>query len=697
MGFPVLSYSAAAAAYALLTVLLATSWQGRASGVRLILACAMTAAWAGGIAAQAAGLDIPLHSVFVLETLRNAGWIVVLAGLASGVLTRTLAVGSHLLWGGLLAVGVTVQVLEWRGGSAVSLGSFLVRGGLAMAILVLVLLEQVYRNASEQGRYGFKFLAIGLGGQYAYDLFLYSQAELLQGISPESWAARGFVAAVLVPSIAVAARRNPHWSLDVFVSRQVVTYTTMVMAAGLYLVVMALGGYYVREAGGSWGVVAQTVFLAGAGAVLAALLLSGTMRRRLQVFISKHFYRNKYDYRVEWLRFVDTLSRTEEQDPRRRGLQSVAQIFEAPGGVYFEFDDAGRAAAAVAAWPMQLADLRDIGGLAGTDPLVVFVRDRGWVVDVEEYRGAPELYQNVELPRWLLVDDRFRLLVPLFSGERLDGFIALFPPSPPFEPTFEDRDLLKTVGRHVATHVAQHRADQRLAESRQFEAYNRLTAFMMHDLKNAIAQLQLIVSNAEKHRRNPEFVDDTLLTIASTVERLNLLVGQLRGGPGGRPVSPVDVSEAAERAVERCADRSPPPQIVSPLVRGRCVLAEPERLISVIEHVIRNAQDATSADGRVSVTVEASEAGVVLTVADTGSGMTAEFVRERLFRPFDSTKGPKGMGIGAYQVREYARSLGGDVEVQTRPGSGTRFSIKLPCPAGQDRDERESEEGSTRG
>jgi putative PEP-CTERM system histidine kinase len=415
------------------------------------------------------------------------------------------------------------------------------------------------------------------------------------------------------------------------------------------------------------------------------------------VFISKHFYRNKYDYRVEWLRFVDTLSRAEEQDPRRRGLQAIAQIFESPGGVYFEFDDAGRVAAPVAAWPMQLADLREIGGIARSDPMVVFVRDRGWVVDVDEYRNVPELYQNVALPRWLVEEGRFRLVVPLFAGERLDGFIALFPPPPPFEPTFEDRDLLKTVGRHVATHVAQHRADQRLAESRQFEAYNRLTAFMMHDLKNAIAQLQLIVSNAEKHRRNPEFVDDALLTIGGTVERLNQLVGHLRGGPGGRPASPVDVVAAAERAAARCADRSPRPEVEEPLARGRCVSAEPERLISVIEHVIRNAQDATDARGRVTVRVEPSEEGIVLTVADTGCGMSAEFVRERLFRPFDSTKGPKGMGIGAYQVREYARSLGGDVEVQSRPGSGTRFSIKLPCPSRQRRDEQEPAEGSAGG
>lgn len=676
--FAAWSYGTAAAGFGLLAVLLVAGWRGRTAGIRLIAASVLSAGWATGIALQSAGVGVPLVAIYALETLRNAGWIVVLAGLARGVLPRTLALGSHLLWAGLLAGGLAVQLLEWRGAPSGNLGPLLIRGGLAVAILVLVLLEQVYRNATEQGRYGFKFLAIGLGGQYAYDLFLYSQAELLQGVSIETWAARGFVAALLVPAIAVAARRNPAWALEVFVSRQVVTYTTMVVAAGLYLIVMALGGFYVREAGGSWGVAAQIVFLGGAGAVLAALLLSGTIRRRLQVFISKHFYRNKYDYRIEWLRFVETLSRADERDPRRRGLQAVAQIFHSPGGVFLEFDDRGLAAAPVAAWPMEAADLDGMEGVRRDDPLVGFVEQRGWVIDLEEYRLTPEVYQNMALPGWLLEGGRFRILTPLFAGDRLVGFIALFPPPPPFELTFEDRDLLKTVGRHVATHVAQHQADQRLAESRQFEAYNRLTAFMMHDLKNAIAQLQLVVSNAGKHKRNPEFVDDALVTIAGTVDRLNQLVDQLRGGTVSRSVAQVDVVHAVRQALERCQHRAPRPRLLGDPPAGLSVSAEIERLVSVVEHVIRNAQDATDGAGEVTVAVAAADGGVLVTIADNGSGMTAEFIRERLFRPFDSTKGAKGMGIGAYQVREFARSLGGDVEVESRPGSGTRFSIKLP-------------------
>jgi len=208
--------------------------------------------------------------------------------------------------------------------------------GLLLALMGLVLLEQMYRNAGEGGRDAFKFLVIATGLMFAYDLFLYSQARLLQGIEPASWNARGMVTVLMLPLIAIAARRNPQWSLNVFVSRHVVFYTTTVMVVGVYLLLMAAGGYWIRFYGGAWGQVAQLVFVVGAGVVLLALLASGTLRRRLRVLIEKHFYRNKYDYRVEWLRFVRTLSAPEAGlDVRENALRAMAQVVNSPGGILY--------------------------------------------------------------------------------------------------------------------------------------------------------------------------------------------------------------------------------------------------------------------------------------------------------------------------------------------------------------------------
>jgi putative PEP-CTERM system histidine kinase len=295
---------------------------------------------------------------------------------------------------------------------------------------------------------------------------------------------------------------------------------------------------------------------------------------------------------------------------------------------------------------------------------------------MEELRRSPDIYGNLVLPSWLQANANLRIISPLLQLDRLVGFVVLYAPPLPFELTYEDRDLLKTVGRHVATHLAQAEADRKLAESRQFEAYNRLTAFMMHDLKNSAAQLKLIVDNAERHKRNPEFVDDAIGTIANAVERMTRLIEQLRGSTPAERTARVDLGEIAREAARRCAVREPPPLVEA--AQRIMVWANLERLTTVIEHIVRNAQDAAEAGGRVEIAVTSVGAQALLTVSDNGSGMDAAFVRDRLFRPFDSTKGSKGMGIGAYQVREYIRLLGGNVEVQSSPGQGTRFMVSLP-------------------
>jgi putative PEP-CTERM system histidine kinase len=269
------------------------------------------------------------------------------------------------------------------------------------------------------------------------------------------------------------------------------------------------------------------------------------------------------------------------------------------------------------------------------------------------------------------------------QGEALAGFILLARPPQPFELTYEDRDMLMTMGRHVATHLAQHEADRKLAENRQFETYSRLTAFMMHDLKNSVAQLRLVVSNAVKFRRQPEFVDDAMATIDNAAQRITRLLDQLRVGAAGSVRRPLKLHDLLHMALARCTGNTPAPVMVSSN-EGVVVEADQENLASVIEHVIRNAQDATPDDGSVTITVSRADSQVTIAVADTGRGMEPDFLRDRLFRPFDTTKGSAGMGVGAYQAREYVRSLGGHVDVQSSPGQGTRFAITLPVLIGQD-------------
>jgi len=389
------------------------------------------------------------------------------------------------------------------------------------------------------------------------------------------------------------------------------------------------------------------------------------------VFVSSNFYPQRYDYRSEWLRFTRTLS--EDSRPEAvpaSAIRAVAQIVASDNGSLWRRNRTGSAFEHAKQWP---GDAPVDARIPGDDPLPQYLARTGWLVDLRELRETPGPYGGLSLDAARYGAEADGLVIPLLHADQLYGWIVLKRPSTLGPLDFEDRDLLKTAGRHVAAHLAQFDADARLAESHQFETYNRMTAFVMHDLKNIAAQLRLISQNAERHRRNPEFVEDSFRTIEGAAARMTKLIAQLTSDSQGGTVQTLDLAACAERAAMRCSGTTPVPQVI---VRARpTVVADLDRLSSVIEHAIRNAQDATEPAGQVRVEVEETGGRPSLSVVDTGTGMDAAFVRERLFRPFDTTKGARGMGIGAFQIREYVRSIGGDVEVSSEPGKGTRMTL----------------------
>jgi putative PEP-CTERM system histidine kinase len=212
---------------------------------------------------------------------------------------------------------------------------------------------------------------------------------------------------------------------------------------------------------------------------------------------------------------------------------------------------------------------------------------------------------------------------------------------------------------------------------------NKLTTFLMHDLKNLIAQQDLVVANAQRFRHRPEFIDDAITTVKSGVERMRKVLDQLQRAARKEPQwSRVDVAKVLMEVRSQCADRKPVPSIELP-TGAVWVRIDRERLASVFTHLVRNAQDATPPDGRIEVRVERAGDEVSIRIADNGRGMDPAFVRDRLFRPFDSTKGAQGMGIGAYQARDIVRAAGGEVGVRSEPGTGTVFDVRLPLERAQ--------------
>jgi putative PEP-CTERM system histidine kinase len=665
-----ISYAAAAAAFLLFFLLLTTSWRGRLQGILLAVASLGTAAWAIALAYLAARPDASVLPGEVLEVLRNLLWfafLVVLLGYSRKEVRplRLAAVGIAAFCGVVLAVTL------YSGGTSVTRPGMFGFLSLVLAVIGMVLVEQLFRNVHPQQRWGIKFLCLGLGGMFACDFYLYSDTLLFRRVNDDIWAARGVINALVVPLLAVATARNPKWSLDVSVSRRIVFHSTAMLGAAVYLLVMAAVGYYVRYFGGTWGAALQVTFLFGAVLLLFVVLFSGTLRARFKVFLSKNFFSYRYDYREEWLRFTRTLSEGEPGQVRERSIQAIAELVDSPGGALWLAPDSG-AFERVAHWNMPAAH-----GFEQPDgSLCQFLQRRQWVIDLAEHKARPDSYDGLEIPDWLHSTPDGWLVVPLMLHEQLLGFVVLARSRGRINLNWEVNDILKTGGRQAASYLAQLEAETALLVARQFESFNRMSAFVVHDLKNLVAQLSLMLSNADKHRHNPAFQEDMIGTVAHSVEKMKRLLVQLRGAYTLEPPAPLALDVLLQEAVTARSGLKPAPRLE--LADGTVsVVGHPARLERVIGHLIQNAIEATSPEGNVVVRLLRQNTSAVIAIADTGCGMDERFVRNRLFRPFESTK-PTGMGIGTYEARQYVRELGGRIEVESREDEGTVFRVTLP-------------------
>ena len=674
------SYGIAAVAFFMLTVLLLTSWRARIFGTALTVACVMTAFWAASIAYLAArGISLPLLTD-ILEILRNAGWsIFLLMLLGPFQQTNSLppfkfklkpyVVGIVAFYFVLLFVNIYT---DWKLESSQGETDFMTNivGRVAMAVMGMLLVEQLYRNTPTKGRWGIKFACFGIGGIFAYDFYLYSDAMLFRHVNIEIWTARGAVNALIVPLVAVSAARNPQWSLGISVSRRILFHSATLLGTALYLLAMSAAGYYLRFFGGSWGAVMQVTFLFGAVALLIGILFSGVFRSWLKVFISKHFYNYNYDYREEWLGFTRTLSER-GHGLGERTIQAVAALVESPGGALFISRESGHCEP-VAHWNMSLPNETE----SASGSLCQFLENKQWVIDLQEYKSNPEKYGAIFIPQWLQVLPKGWLIVPLILLGKLFGFMILTQPRSKVKLNWEVIDLLKIAGSQAASYLAQQESTNALLIARQFESFNRMSTFIVHDLKNLVSQLSLLLSNAEKHKNNPEFQIDMLDTLAYSVQKMKLLLHKLNRGSSIEHPAPLSIDKLLRRtlALKSAFEPKPELEILDP---GLMVVANWDRLERVIGHIIQNAVEATPKDGKVTIHISKQETFVVVEIKDTGQGMSEEFIRERLFKPFESTKSA-GMGIGMFESREYIHELGGQIEVSSCQTTGTTFRVILP-------------------
>lgn len=544
---------------------------------------------------------------------------------------------------------------------------------MASPVFALVLLEQVFRNVTEDSRWNIKPLCLGLFSAFLFDLYLFSEAVLFNRIDADALSIRGAVHALVVPLLLLSMTRRSDWISKIRISPKAAFQTATLLMAGLYLIFISSVGYYVRYFGGEWGRALQLGLIFFALVILLVLGLSGAVRAKLRVFLGKHFFRYRFDYREEWLKFTRTLSaKNTPQEMGQQVIRGLADMLESPAGGLWMKTKGEAAFSQTARWNLaQTLEKED-----ANSPLCQFMMTSGWVINLEEYRSYSRRYGQLKLPTWLQELAQAWLVVPLMVGEELIGFVVLASARTRVDVNWEVTDLLKTAGRQAASFLAQMQATESLLEVRKFDAFNRMSAFVVHDLKNIVTQLSLMMKNAKRLSHNPEFQQDMLMTVENSLDRMRQLMLQLREGatPPGTAFG-VNLGTIIQRieAVAAGRGRKLEVQLSEPVVtRGH-----EERLERVIGHVVQNAFDATDVGGRVWINLDRLSGQARIVVGDTGKGMSQDFIRDRLFKPFQTTK-HAGMGIGAYESFQYVQELGGRIEVDSELGQGTTVKMLLP-------------------
>jgi len=549
-------------------------------------------------------------------------------------------------------------------------GYWLYIGMMTCFILALSNLETTYSSMPQTDRQKIKYQIVGVSSLIAMLIFYFSQGLLYKAVNLNLLPIRSgvFILASFVLGYSLIYRGN---GARVVVSRYIFYRSMTLLGVGLYLVMLGIMGEglkhfeisYTRE---------LTIFLAFASAILMFLvLLSERLRRLVKVFVGKHFYAHKHDYREEWLKFTGKLALC-------RTLPDIRDAVAVTYREAFGLDDASlylldksikqyvpldRHMASVC-----LPALRESAGL------ISYFAEHGRVFHApdEEYRPSPEEAQ-------FITQCGTKYIVPLICNDCVEGFVTFGRQLTREKFIFEDYDLMKTLARQATLSIVNLRLSAVLHETEEVAAVARISTFVIHDLKNLTCTLSLALENAKDHIGNPEFQVDVVETIGNTVTKMKTLMQRLKAIPEKRELRTeiADLDPLTQEIVKEIRQTRPDREI---MYKGTSAFSEVdgEEIGKVIVNLIMNALDAISEKGIVAVETAADGEEVCIRVRDNGCGATEEFLKNHLFKPFRTTK-QKGLGIGLYQCKQIVEAHGGTIRLESEPGRGTVVNVFLPA------------------
>ncbi len=602
-------------------------------------------------------------------------WLPALALFAVVPLVLALALSDHLVigTGHIAGSNTTLLLLGWPG-----IGLNLLN--LFASVLVLTNLERTFHASVGTMRWRIKYLVIGMAVLFGARIYADTDIFLFSGVSPISARVEAICQFVACSLITFSLARSRLSSVDVYPSQAVLRGSLTVLLVGCYLFVVGLLAKVVKMAGGERGFdLVALVVLAGLVG-LSALLLSDRLRQRLKRTVSTHFRRPLYDYRKVWAAFNErAVSQMNDTELCRETAKLVAETFEALSVTIWLMDEENREVRFAASTILSQTGAGSLEQQPDVfEEIVAVLRRHGRPFDIDS-SSEGDFASLKRLSPDCFPKGGHRICVPLIAGGQLTGVMTLGDrvAGAPF--FYEEMDLLNCIGGQVAAGLRSVKLSQRLLQAKELEAFQTMSAFFVHDLKNTASSLSLTLQNLPKHFDDPLFRQDALQAVSRSVGRINDLIDSLSviRQELKADLQETDLNQVVARTLESLESVEPLPVVrkLNPLPRARL---DPELMQKLITNLVLNARDALGKGGQIEVHTRERNGWIVLSVTDNGCGMSPEYVHNSLFRPFQTTK-KKGIGIGVFHTKRIVEAHKGRIGVETSLGKGTTFRVFLPA------------------
>lgn len=550
--------------------------------------------------------------------------------------------------------------------------------GVMVSLVVALYIERLYHVLKHNHHHS--GLVLGLLGVTISHFIGFCELILSPKINPyhSLWVAAASL--LFYPMIYRGVSKLGNVDVKLAISRPMALHATLFSIAGLYLLGLAGVGFFLQNFAPSWTYTSHLTLMVAATFPLIYAMASSKLRREILVWINKHFFSSQFDYRDTWRMLNAQLNPKLNADKAKsQALKTLLEAIDHPRGAYYRLQKK--------AWRCASSNMKPLSPETEESlfDIINDIQEEAWIIDVAEAKSNPDNYPMIKHTVNGLFESKVHWIIPSVVNDEIVGvWIVAGGEAPKWSLNWETRDYLSSLLQQVESYIDAQEKRQTFQENAQLAAFHQTSAFVIHDMKNVYAQLSMINKNGIKHKSNPEFIDDMFLSLNSMQARMEKMLGQLTNKQRSSEIRIVTISlMELWKSLEN--DSSLVKHGIQPVFEYRPTIdvtieTNDERFRNVIKHLIDNAQYASKENNTKNVVCRCwnNDNHAIIEIVDGGSGMSEDFLRNKLFKPFETTKGNSGMGLGVYDAKQFAEQMGGEMKVDSDVEKGTKMTLLLP-------------------